>query len=149
MTAPSTAHPGTVVASPAGADRAAALQAPSGQPPARGGQSALSSLKLPPALGLGGFSQPLSGQRVRVVPSAAQHHQPSKPARERIAGQVMRCKLRHSPRAALDLSPPLPATAVGACARLGACMWRAAKAAGGPGERQPGRTNAAPVAPAT
>jgi hypothetical protein len=35
-------------------------------------------------------------------PSAAQQHQPSKPARERIAGQVLRCKLRHSPRAALD-----------------------------------------------
>lgn len=118
MTAPTTAHPGPHSSQP-GQDRAAFLPAPSGHRPERGGQSALSSLKLPPAFGLGGFSQPLFGgvpTDVPIIsdqdgddrlfaarhPSAAQQHQPSKPARERIAGQVLRCKLRHSPRAALD-----------------------------------------------
>jgi hypothetical protein len=172
MTRPTTEHPGTVV-SHAGADRGGS------PPPCRPGRLfSLSRVfgfpAVAPAPGLraGGFSGPLSGGascsrenhgdvvRLRKVrlwpyrlwarpPSAALHHQPSTPARERIAGKVLRCKLRHSPRAALELSPPLSATAVGACARLGACMWRAAKAAGGLGERQPGRTNAAPVAPAT
>lgn len=120
----------------------------------------------PPAFGLGGFSQPLSGgastcglmwesapqaerpdRRMRH-PSAALHHQPSKPARERIAGKVLRYRMRHIHRAALNLSPSLPATAVGACARLGACMWRAANAAGGLGERQPDWPEAGRVAPA-
>ena len=65
-----------------------------------------------PAASVAGAFLPLSGQRVRVVPSAVQHI-------NRGAARAARrfwFALSNAPhsRAALDLSPRLPATAVGA-----------------------------------